>query len=105
MGEMLAACTAASTNDTKLVWVPAAFLAKQEGLELPIWSPYEGKSKGDHRVSNAAAVKAGLTFMPISTTVKDTLTWYQSLPEERRSKPRAGLSAAKEAEVLAAFRK
>ena len=103
-GEMLGACKAASTNDTKLVWVDAAFLAKQEGLDLTIWSAYEGKSKGDHSVSNAAAVKASLTFRPIAVTAKDTLTWFHTLPDERRAKVRAGLSAEKEAEVLKAFR-
>ncbi len=104
MGEMLAACKAACTNDTKLVWVDAAFLAKQEGVDLPIWSPYEGKSKGDHMVSNAAAVKAGLTFRPIAVTTKDTLAWFHTLPPERQAKPRAGMSLEKEAELLKAFR-
>ena len=104
MGEMLAACKAASTNDTKLVWVDSAFLAKQEGVDLPIWSPYEGKSKGDHMSSNAAAVKAGLTFRPIAVTAKDTLAWFHTLPPERQAKPRAGMSLVKEAELLKAFR-
>lgn len=103
-GEMLAACKAASTNDTKLVWVDAAFLAKQEGIDMTIWSPYEGKTKGDHMVSNAAAVRAGLTFRPIAVTAKDTLAWFHTLPDERRAKLKAGLSAEKEAEILKAFR-
>ncbi|MEO6710666.1 MAG: NAD-dependent epimerase/dehydratase family protein [Planctomycetota bacterium] len=98
-GELLEACKAASANDTKLVWVDAAFLMKQEGLDLNIWSPYEGKSKGDHSVSNAAAVKAGLTFRPIAATAKDTLAWFNSLPAERRSRLRVGITAEEAAQL------
>jgi len=131
-GEVFDASKRVTQKDTKLVWVDAAFLAKQEGLDLTIWSAYEGKSKGDHSVSNAAAVKAGLTFRPIADTIKDTLAWLHALPEDRRvglsigltaeelariterakTEPdlakrleqRTGMSLEKEAEVLKAFR-
>lgn len=104
MGETLAACVAAGKAETKLVWVPTEFLGKQEGLDLPIWAPYAGESRGFHTWSNAAAIKAGLTFRDIQTIAKDTLAWFQGLPAERQAKLRAGLSAEREAEVLTAFR-
>jgi 2'-hydroxyisoflavone reductase len=47
---------------------------------------------------------AGLTFRPLADTARDTLTWWNSLAEERRSKPRAGLPREKETEVLAAWK-
>jgi 2'-hydroxyisoflavone reductase len=56
------------------------------------------------QVSVARAVAAGLRFRPVAETSRDTLAWWEGLPEERRAKLRAGLSAAREAEVLAAWR-
>jgi len=38
-------------------------------------------------------------------TIRDTLAWFATLPEERRAKVRAGLSAEMEAEVLGALDK
>ncbi|MCI0571325.1 MAG: SDR family oxidoreductase [Myxococcaceae bacterium] len=103
MGEMFAACREASGKDTKLTWVPADFLEKQgesgDG-SIPIWVPPTGKTKGFHLRSNAKAVKAGLRFRSPTVTVKDTLTWFNSQPEERRTKLRAGLAPEREAELL-----
>jgi 2'-hydroxyisoflavone reductase len=103
MGEMLAACKAASTNDTKLSWVDAEFLAKQEGIDLPIWAAYAGDSRGFHTWSNAAAVKAGLNFRPIAVTAKDTLAWFHTQSTERQAKLKAGISAEVEADLLRKF--
>ena len=55
-------------------------------------------------MSNARAVKAGLTFRPIGDTAKATLEWFGTLPEERRAKLRAGLKPEREAKVLAAWK-
>ena len=54
-------------------------------------SPPTGNSAGTHLRSNAKAVKAGLKFRPVDVTLRDTLAYFKSLPEERRSKMRAGL--------------
>jgi 2'-hydroxyisoflavone reductase len=96
---------ASSAKDITVRWVKPAELEKFEGLDFPIWAPAEGEMKGFHTWSNARGVKAGLTFRPIDTTIRDTLAWFATLPEERRSKLRAGPSAEKEAEVLAALGK
>ncbi len=71
--------------------------------DLPVWVPGQGDTAGFARVSIARAVAAGLTFRPLPTTVADTLAWFGSLPEDRRAKLRAGLSAGREAEVLKAW--
>jgi 2'-hydroxyisoflavone reductase len=107
MGEVIEACRAAAAPESaslKPVWVDHEFLAKQPGVDLPIWAPYAGESRGFHTWSNARAVKAGLTFRSIAVTTKDTLTWHLSRPAERQAKLRAGLSAEKEAELLKLFR-
>jgi len=47
----------------------------------------------------------GLTFRPLDVTARDTLAWFKSLPSERQAHPKAGLSAEREAEVLAQWHK
>jgi 2'-hydroxyisoflavone reductase len=49
-------------------------------------------------------VAAGLTFRSIAATTADTLAWFDAQPPERRAQRRAGLTAAREREVLAAWR-
>jgi 2'-hydroxyisoflavone reductase len=106
MGDTLAACIEAGGNKTKLTWVPTEFLRTQgengEG-KIPIWAPPDGDSAGTHTVSNSRAVKAGLTFHPIATTVKDTLAWFQTLPAERQATLKGGFTAEDEAKLLAAW--
>ena len=95
-------------KDTKLVWVPADFLEKHgengDGV-IPIWAPAVGTYRGMHLRSNAKAVKAGLTFRPAATTVRDTLAYFKSLPAERQAKPAAFVPPEREAELLAAWAK
>ena len=108
MGGVLAACKEVTGKDTKALWVPSDFLAKHgvsEDGSIPIWMPPTGKTKGAHLRSNAKAVKAGLKFRPTSVTVRDTLAYFKSLPEERRAKLRAGLTPEREAELLALWAK
>ncbi|XXF76108.1 SDR family oxidoreductase [Myxococcaceae bacterium GXIMD 01537] len=103
MGELFAACKAATGVDTKLTWVSSEFLLKQSedgDGDIPIWAPPVGKYTGMHRYSNAKAVKAGLKFRPPAVTTRDTLAWFKSQPEERRAKMRAGLKPEREAELL-----
>jgi 2'-hydroxyisoflavone reductase len=47
------------------------------------------------------ARKTGLRSRPLAETVRDTLSWFQSLPAERQGKLRAGLDPQKEATTLA----
>jgi len=106
MGRMLDACKGASRSDATFAWADAAFLEKhgvQPWSDMPVWVPNGGETAGFAKVSNARALKAGLTFRSIDDTAKATLDWFSSLPEARRSKMRAGLTPAREAEVLKAF--
>src|SRR5439155_931293 len=45
------------------------------------------------------------TFRPLADTARDTLAWFKSLPQDRQSKLRAGLTPEREAEVLNAWKK
>ncbi|MCP3164004.1 NAD-dependent epimerase/dehydratase family protein [Myxococcus qinghaiensis] len=108
MGAMLDTCRKVTGRDTKVTWVSAEFLEKHGetgDVRLPIYMPPTGTSLGTHLRSNAKAVKAGLKFRPVDVTVRDTLAYFKGLPEERRNKPRAGLPAEREAELLALWHK
>ena len=71
---------------------------------MPAWVPSGGETAGFAKVSNTRAINAGLTFRPIGDTARVTLEWFQTLPADRRSKLRAGLSQDREAKVLAAWK-
>jgi 2'-hydroxyisoflavone reductase len=55
-------------------------------------------------VSVAKARGRGLTYRPFEQTVRDTLAYHQSRPDERQAALRAGLKPDKEASVLAAWK-
>jgi 2'-hydroxyisoflavone reductase len=104
--EMIEACRPPGT-DAPLAWVPWAFLEKHKvepWSDMPACIPAAGEGGGMAQVSVARAVAKGLRFRPVAETARDTLAWWKTLPEERRAKLRAGLSAEREGEVLAAWR-
>lgn len=100
-GEIVDACRKVAPKDTSARWTSLAELEKAGPLPFPIWAPFEGDSKGFHTWSNARAIKAGLVSTPIDVTIRDTLAWFDKLPEERRNKLRAGPTAEQEAAALA----
>ena len=104
MGELLATCQRVSGSDATLTWANAEFLEKNEvgpWMDMPCWMPAEGEYSGFGSVSVERAVAAGLAFPPITETVRNTLDWWNTLPEERRNGDlRAGLGAERETEVL-----
>ncbi|MDJ0878241.1 MAG: hypothetical protein QNI86_06490, partial [Halieaceae bacterium] len=69
----------------------------------PFWVSPEGELAGAWTVNTERATAAGLTHRPIRNTVEDLYAWWLSQPQERRASLRAGMSAEREAEVLAAW--
>lgn len=107
MGKMLEGIRSGVKSEAKLVHVTTDFLREQKVRpwgDLPGWVPGQGDSAGFSRTSNERAVKAGLTFRPVSTTAADTLAWFNDQPAERKSKLRAGLGEEREAEILKAWK-
>ena len=102
-GDLLEACRKSTKTENALTWVPGDWVAKQGEDVFPIWAPYLGETKGFHTWKNTRAVKAGLVFRPHGQTVMDTLRWYRTQGEGERTKL-AGPSAAKEGELLAAWK-
>jgi 2'-hydroxyisoflavone reductase len=106
IGNMLDGMKEALHSGAKFTWVPADFLAQQKveaWSDMPVWTG-QGES-GMARTNISRALAKGLTFRPLTETARDTLAWFKSLPQERRSKLRAGLTSERENEVLNAWRK
>ena len=102
MAGMLDGIRAAATDPVDFTWVPAAFLEAQgvqPWSDMPCWLP----ASPIMYVRIDRALAAGLRFRPLNETVRDTLAWNETRPDERRTNLRAGISAEREAEVLAAW--
>jgi 2'-hydroxyisoflavone reductase len=102
IGELFELCAAAAGVAATPVWASAAFLAEngvQPWMELPLWVPETPETAGFSQVSIAKAVADGLSFRSALDTAADTLAWAHTRPADH--KWRAGLSAEKEADLLA----
>ena len=107
MGELLEACRKETKSTVRYSWVPGDFLEKNgvHPMGLFPWVSATGSAAGASHFQRSAAFGAGLKFRPVAETVRDTMTWFRTLPAERQAKLVGGLPAAKEQEVLAAWHK
>jgi nucleoside-diphosphate-sugar epimerase len=108
IGEMLNGIKAANNSKATFTWVNADFLEQQKVApwsDMPVWIPPRGEEAGGNQVSNQRALGKGLTFRPLAETARDTLAWFKTLPQDRQSHLKAGLTSEREAEVLAAWKK
>ena len=111
MAEVLYGIKAVTTAGAQFTWVPTEFLTSQEvrgWRHMPIWLPPQGATAGFLRRDISKAVAAGLTYRPLAVTAKDTLDWHKTRPEAEQKAMLegavAGIPAAKEAAVLAAWK-
>ena len=105
IGDMFDEIKGAINSNARFTWVPANFLAQQKveaWSDMPVWA---GDELGLTRTKIDRALAKGLTFRPVAETARDTLAWFKSQPQDRQSKLRAGLTAERETEVLAAWHK
>jgi 2'-hydroxyisoflavone reductase len=103
IGAMLGSIKDALHSSATFTWLPAEFLKQQKveaWSDMPVWT---GKDDAVARTNISRALSKGLTFRPLDITARDTLAWFKSLPPDRQSHPKAGLSPEREAEVLAAW--
>src|SRR5207302_10710693 len=105
VGGMLDGIKEAEKSNATFTWVNEDFLTQQKvksWSDIPVWA---GKESGIDRTNINRALSKGLTFRPLAETARDTLAWFKSLPQDRQSKLRAGLTPEREAEVLTAWKK
>lgn len=64
------------------------FLIEQNVHHIVPWIMPVGNNVGSAKINNKRALEQGLTFRPLSQTIKDTYDWWQSdaLTNERRDK-------------------
>ncbi len=106
MAELLYGIRAVTTAETTFTWVPADFLFEigiRPYTHMPVWMPPRDGREGFARFDLAPEVEHGLTFRPLAVTTRDTLDYHFSRPAKRQAELRAGISAEREAEVLAAW--
>lgn len=99
MGPFLETSCETLGSSAIFTWVDEDFLLKREvqpWSELPVWLP--GPDGNLHTSSNRRAIDAGLTFRPLSDTIRATHDWMQAHPD--KPSPAGTLTADKEAQLL-----
>ena len=111
IAEMLYGVKAVTTAGAQFTWVPWEFLQQQKvrpWRDMTVWQPPYGRTAGYQRRDASKAIAKGLTFRPVAVTAKDTLDWHKTRPEAEQiatlNGEINGLSMAREAEVLAAWK-
>ena len=105
MGKMLNVMKDTTGSDAHFTWVDDKFLEDQKIIDaIPIWTSTKGQEIGYSTMNINKAVSHGLTFRSIADTTRATLEWFRKQPPARQSRMRAGITAQREAEVLAAWR-
>jgi 2'-hydroxyisoflavone reductase len=102
MQGLLDECKSVTGSDAQFTWATEDFLLHEKVAawsELPLWLPEEAAPhlKGFMFINPAKAIAAGLTFRPLSQTITDTLTWYET---NRGDELKAGLDFYKERALL-----
>ena len=93
-------------STASLVWVDDYAFLSAHGIEEAIpWVMLKGNDYGHMSAKNERAIAAGLSFRPLDATVRDTLAWWQTVPAERRAKPRFTITPEQEASALADWKK
>ena len=100
-GQLLEDCLVLTGAELDPVWMDEAFIEEQEIFgSLPVWHPQSGDYANISSVSGSRARAAGLHNRPVRETIRDLLSWWETLPEERTATIRAGLAPEREAELI-----
>ncbi|HEY9526964.1 MAG TPA: NAD-dependent epimerase/dehydratase family protein [Anaerolineales bacterium] len=105
IGKLLDVSKQVSGSDANFRWASPEFLNQNKvepWSDMPVWVPDDEEGLGFSRLNISKAIDAGLEFRPLEETVRDTLDWAQTRPSDHVW--RAGLTAEREAQVLAVLR-
>ena len=92
-------CRDVAGSDAAFTYVDGDYLLEQgvgEWMELPLWLQ-DPEAAGMHQTDVSRAVEAGLTFRPVTETVRGTL-------DEAETTDNAGMAPERELEVLASWK-
>ena len=107
MGDLLEDSQAITGTTVDPQWISEEFAYQNEltgSRLLPIWNPSAGEHGGSGTFSGKAARAAGLHNRPPRETARNLLAWWDTQSEERRAGMKAGLSAEREVELIAAWK-
>lgn len=100
MQQLLDKCNKITGNKSNFTWVSEEFLIENETF-LPVWLSKDWVWLS--QVSNQKANSAGLTFISLAETIKDTLSWHATRPKDYKLK--TGLTTEREKELLSTWHK
>lgn len=98
--QLLKECIPFATRAVEVKWIDEEFLLKhhvQDWSELPLWLSSKRNMPGFQHINTEKAIQAGLTFRPLSETIKATLEWSAL---RNQSSKQAGLNREKETELI-----
>ena len=102
-GELLETMKATTNSRATFTWVDEEFLRQEQvdaWSELPLYLPESTPETAGFLSANIdKALAAGLQLRPLAVTIRDTLAWRATLPDQMR----AGLPTAKEQQLLAKY--
>jgi len=105
MGDIFESCRKVSGSDATFTWADPKFLEENEvqaWSHMPVWVPLDGEDAGHPYIDVTRALNTGLVYRPLSETVRGTLDWWATVPPERQAGDmRSGITAEREAELLA----
>lgn len=109
MGRLLEACREVIGSDARLIWVNGRFLLERgvkPWSDLPVWVPQDDPAyAGFASIDCSKAIKRGLTFRPVETTIRDTRAWAAEHSASLKSGPALPtLTPEREAELLRAWK-
>jgi 2'-hydroxyisoflavone reductase len=106
MEQFLTRARSAINSNAEFVWIEDYdFLSTQRIAAAIPWLMLRGNALYATSIRNTKAVAAGLTFRPLEQTVGDTLAWWGTVPEARKNGARFWITADREREVLAAWKR
>ena len=100
MKKMLEEIKSVSGSDTAFTWADEGFLNREKVAvwsEMPLYLPESNKEAHGFLSANIdKALEKGLSFRPLSETIRETLDWRRTKNDELK----AGISAEREKELL-----
>jgi 2'-hydroxyisoflavone reductase len=89
-------------SDARFTYVDDYDFLAAHGIVYSVpWVMLRGNENGHTSAKNDRALAAGLTFRPLEATVRDTLAWWPTVPEERRTKAQFAIKPEQESKALA----
>ncbi len=102
MRQVLEDSEAVSATTVDPVWVGDEFVIQQQLMgALPIYHPITGDYSHASSASAERARAAGMHNRPVRETIRDLLTWWDTLPAERHENARFRMTLEREAELIA----